>query len=1034
MCIRDRVGTYTNIVPQTDLSITNDSGGCTDVKSAITTLAGIVTNAITNPSQALPTQDIGNYPNNRYNTPIGGLTHNAKYYIRYVDANTIELSATAGGSAIDLTSQGAGVGHSLRCFVDGTNDSFRLQIDGVDLNTKLGKTAQTSQLLLSVNGLIANPATYTLSNSIVTFVTPPLSNTRIIAMYFDRSSYSGSFVLDQIGDEIKSFGTGLSGTGVHTFVSGVTNAIQITGGGQRTALSGTSYNPLTGLLIINIGSHSFTTSDTITIANGGVTFTCDADNHASEHAYPRVGDPASGKILAIQTVTGTTITVDVGISNDEPNELVPGTGYTDGVYSAVPLKNRLGTGVGATADITVTNGSVTNVKVANPGNGYTDTDVLGLTPSAIGEQLVKPFLPTNGTYNPSSGDMVLTIGSGHGLTAPTTHTPTAATYDPVTGYMVVTINNHGLKNRDQVKFADGAITFSCAYGSGGNESYPRSTDYISGRWVKVFECTTNTFTVQVLNAWPSTNTDAHTYVTSASNSVSFAKSTVRIANESLQFSCNFGGATGSAAIKSYPRPDDPIGTRGRQRDIPVEAVSTDAITVNALDGTTPTNTDAHTWEGLSTYQFTPEDVDYRHWDGQLIIKVTDHPLWKGDRIKLATNSIRMTCLEDDFSTQHSYPRPSDPAADAWLTVDQVSPNHFSVFVGETEGRYKTYTPVVGDTFYKPWYYDQNGNVDFSTPAGFLTLDIGAHDLQINDWIKIKANSLVFTCDYNGDNFQTEKTYPRPVGETRAAELPYIGDGINSNYTNPYTGVAGTYRQQNPLDFQGHDDGDGGYAKYGTEGTWLVVQAVTANTISVSVGDPGGASQSTHVFVRAEPDCITASAHRFVSADSNCVERAVVAFGNRKSNRYSDAAGLLRVNAQRIANDAYIVMVFDQVRQGITFDFASYMTKCIRDTKLLIDAVADNVEFGGNDAVYDAAQLYVDTIHLQGEEGQSVQVFNNAMEMCINIMRNTPSINNNGVNWIEWRWFARDFTTAYANKWNYLPVSYTHLTLPTKRIV
>ena len=88
------------------MSITNDAGGCADVKSAINTLAGIVTNAIDNPTDPLPTQDIGNYPNNRYNTPIGGLTHNSQYYIRYVDANTIELSATAGGSAIDLTSQG----------------------------------------------------------------------------------------------------------------------------------------------------------------------------------------------------------------------------------------------------------------------------------------------------------------------------------------------------------------------------------------------------------------------------------------------------------------------------------------------------------------------------------------------------------------------------------------------------------------------------------------------------------------------------------------------------------------------------------------------------------------------------------------------------------------------------------------------------------------------------------------------------------------------------------------------------------------
>ena len=143
----------------------------------------------------------------------------------------------------------------------------------------------------------------------------------------------------------------------------------------------------------------------------------------------------------------------------------------------MPLKNRLGSGVGATADITVTNGSVSNVTLVNAGNGYNDTDVLGIANPVVGEQLVKQFLPTNGTYNPSTGDMELTIGSGHGLTAATTHTPTGATYDPQTGLMVVTIANHGLKNGDQVKFADGAIKFSCTYGGGGNDDYPRSTDY-----------------------------------------------------------------------------------------------------------------------------------------------------------------------------------------------------------------------------------------------------------------------------------------------------------------------------------------------------------------------------------------------------------------------------------------------------------------------------------------------------------------------------------------------------------------------------
>ena len=111
-------------------------------------------------------------------------------------------------------------------------------------------------------------------------------------MYYDRADYTSSFQLDQIGDEIKSFATGLSGTGTHTFVSGVTNAITANAGGPFTAASGTTYDPATGLLVLEIGSHSLTTSNTIQIADGGVTFTCDADNHASNHSYPRASDPA----------------------------------------------------------------------------------------------------------------------------------------------------------------------------------------------------------------------------------------------------------------------------------------------------------------------------------------------------------------------------------------------------------------------------------------------------------------------------------------------------------------------------------------------------------------------------------------------------------------------------------------------------------------------------------------------------------------------------------------------------------------------
>ena len=692
------IGTYTTRVPQTDLSITNDSGGCQDVKSAITTLAAIVTNVISNPSAALPTVDTGNYPSNRFATPIGGLTNGSQYYIKYVDANTISLSATDGGNAIDFTTVGGGVSHSLNCKVDGTNDTFKLRVDGIDLNTKIGKTAATSQLLLSINGLIANPATYVLSNNIVTFVTPPLSDSKIIAMYYDRSDYTSSFVLDQIGDEIKTFA-----------------------------------------------------------------------------------------------------------------EITAGSGYSDGTYAAVPLKNRLGSGVGATADITVTNGSVTGVSLVSAGNGYNDTDVLAISDPRVGEQLVKQFLPSTATYAPASGEMVLTIGSGHGLSAPTTHTASTATYDPNTGLMVVTISNHGFVNGDQVKFADNSITFSCGFGgatgAAAEKSYPRSTDYASDRWLQVFDVTTNTFTVQVLDTVPSTNVDPHTFVSAVTNGIKKAVSTVRIANESLQFSCPYNGG-GTA---SYPRPTDPIGTQGKMKDVPVEAVATTTITVNALNGTTATNTDTHTWVGLSTYQFQPTDIAYTPTTGEMVLTLNGHPLIKGDRIRFANNSLTFTCGLDNNQTQHTYPRVGDPSEGAWHTIDAVTANTFTVFVGTSS-----------DT----------------------------------------------------------------------------------------------------------------------------------------------------------------STHTFVSATSTAVERAVVSYGVYKYSKVADAGNLLRANQNFIATTAYGRMQADNP------SFSSiYKTKCLRDTNLLIDAVADNVEFGGNDATYDAANFYVGTVHLSGEEGQSVQVFNHARDICRQVMRN-----------------------------------------------
>ena len=61
--------------------------------------------------------------------------------------------------------------------------------------------------------------------------------------------------------------------------------------------------------------------------------------------------------------------------------------------------------------------------------------------------------------------------------------------------------------------------------------------------------------------------------------------------------------------------------------------------------------------------------------------------------------------------------------------------------------------------------------------------------------------------------------------------------------------------------------------------------------------------------------------------------------------------------------------------------------CIDDIKDFVVEVAHNVGFGGNDRVWDMAQLYVTGAHVAGEETQTIEAFQDATQLIINAMRN-----------------------------------------------
>lgn len=72
----------------------------------------------------------------------------------------------------------------------------------------------------------------------------------------------------------------------------------------------------------------------------------------------------------------------IGFTGVADGTIVAGAGYVNAVYANVPLTG--GTGTGATANITVAGGVVTNVEIANPGQDYVVGNILSASNANLG--------------------------------------------------------------------------------------------------------------------------------------------------------------------------------------------------------------------------------------------------------------------------------------------------------------------------------------------------------------------------------------------------------------------------------------------------------------------------------------------------------------------------------------------------------------------------------------------------------------------------------------------------------------------------
>ena len=268
-----------------------------------------------------------------------------------------------------------------------------------------------------------------------------------------------------------------------------------------------------------------------------LTFTCAKDSNGSNHTYPRVTDPLASQWVPVTGVTTNTFDVNTGPStNTSAHTFVSATSNGIKKQSGVISVN-----VGISSNTTTHAFVSATAGAVKAGGVYAHTF----------KNANNTYTPSTASYTPASGVLTLTI-NGHGFqngewvkiadngltftcaqdSNATNHTypraagaqftaTTGTAYNPTTGILSITTTAaHNLANGDEIKFANDSLTFTCTMDGGTtNKTYPRASDPVSARWLKVSNVASTTFDVQVLDIVPSTNTSTHTFVSATANGI-----------------------------------------------------------------------------------------------------------------------------------------------------------------------------------------------------------------------------------------------------------------------------------------------------------------------------------------------------------------------------------------------------------------------------------------------------------------------------------------------------------------------------------
>tara|TARA_B100000579_G_scaffold321179_1_gene270852 strand:+ start:8983 stop:10680 length:1698 start_codon:yes stop_codon:yes gene_type:complete len=275
--------------------------------------------------------------------------------------------------------------------------------------------------------------------------------------------------------------------------------------GVTTAVTGTSYDPSTGVLTVETQDvdNGWQTGDLVLFEEGALTFRCAQDSNGSDHTYPRVAtggaaagvgrttDPVFGKFIPVTRVNDNRFTCNVGVAGpngQHTHTFQSGAGGKIKRHPANLSKSKVGLATEGFVFKCSQDNYLTEHKyprTTDPSHWGSAGDELGVNTPGAHTAVGLPW------------DNAITITD---TSENTTATPqiTAASYNPSNGELTLNIGAHSYTTLDTVKFAVNSLKFTCDMdGNSSTKTYPRTTDPVYNKNIPIKSHSSPNITVDV---------------------------------------------------------------------------------------------------------------------------------------------------------------------------------------------------------------------------------------------------------------------------------------------------------------------------------------------------------------------------------------------------------------------------------------------------------------------------------------------------------------------------------------------------------